>query len=473
MARSGGPARVGVWPLAILVCGLFVRGAIVSGPILHEDRAMVSDSHRYVILADNLRQYGVFRKATEDGYAHQAIQRLRDKNGTLPPLDEHGLRVEGFRTPAYPAFVAAASMFGDRRVALVLQCILGALLALLVRDLARRYGLSDGAANFAGFVWALHPGLAVYDAQYLTEGLFNGLIVVGLWTATIAQERAGLAGPLMIGLAGLTRPLGALYLPTALWIGVRKARRPLAWTLAAVVLVAAPSAVWAARNYRVGEGLRVSTVGTFNQLFYAVTYGMAEEKGVDWNEAWRGNVDAVMVKLDARVGPGDDVFDEVRRLAIEEMSAHPVAIGRVYLKALAKLMVDHSLGEIYRLWGWNYEPSGLFSALILRESGGRTAVPTGQILVALTWVLVNAGLLVGAGVGVLAAARARQWAFLGMWLLPVLLFAGATGVVALERFRAPIMLPLLLLCGRGVDATRAVGLVRRVARWPAVSPQPN
>ena len=450
----------------------------MAGPLQAEQRALSPDANRYLVLADNLRRFQVFGKAREDGYVHQALQRLREEKGTLPPADEHGFRPEGFRTPGYPAFIAVtAAVFGDRRMTLVLQCLFGALMGLLVSDLARRSGLSGLAATATGFVWALHPGLAVYDGQYLTEGLFNTTIITGLWCVARLESVGQPLGALLVGVAGLVRPLGPLFLPTAIVLGFRQARARIAWILVAAALVAAPSLLWATRNLRVGEGFRVSTVGDFNLLFYTVPYSMAEAHGSDWNEEWRSNVDKIMITLDSELREGQDTFAAVRHLALQEIISRPRATTRVQIKAFVKLLVDHSLPDLYQEWGRTYEPSGLFSRLVLREQGGSQQARidrTGAAAV-VAWMMLNGLIVLSAGTGLALAVWRRRWTFVATWGLPVILFSIATGSVGLERFRMPVVLPLLMLCGYALDAAvgRAQDVVagRRSAQLEVTSPQ--
>jgi hypothetical protein len=294
----------------------------------------------------------------------------------------------------------------------------------------------------------------VYDSQYVTEGPFNAALVAALWLA-MAVPSLSLAAALLMGLSGLIRPLGALYLPTLVINGFGRTRNRLVWTAAVVLLVAAPSLVWALRNRSVGEGLRVSTVGDFNFLFYTVPYAMAEERGADWNAEWFHSVDAVAARLDARVATGDDVFTRVREIALEEMLRRPGAVVRVQAKALVKLAIDHSLGEAYDLWGAHYEPSGLFSRLVLREQStdGRPGFSPSMLL-PLAWLAMNVAMLGAAAIGFARSVMNRRWQFALSWGLPVLLFAFATGSVALERFRMPIMLPLCLFAGAALEGRR-------------------
>ena len=91
------------------------------------------------------------------------------------------------------------------------------LLASLVAVIAAALGLTRQGAIVAGLLWALHPGLVFRDSVFATESLFNVCTVASVFFATRrASWFSVLATGLLIGIAGLVRPLGLLYLPAAL-----------------------------------------------------------------------------------------------------------------------------------------------------------------------------------------------------------------------------------------------------------------
>jgi hypothetical protein len=441
----------------LALIALAPRAALLAaGPLADPARAVTDDSVRYLSLADNLRRFGTFAKAHEDGRVHEALARLRAANGTLPPADEHGLRPEEFRTPGYPAFLALAATW-DVRVALVCQCLLGAALAPAVAAVALGFGLSRRAAFVAGLVWALHPGLVVFDCLLLTESLFNACVVAALLAAARARAWPGwLASGLGLGAAGLVRPLGALYLPFVLALAWQRGQ--LRWRVAALLALAAlaPPGLWACRNRAVGGGLRVATVGSVNLLFYTAAYAISEERGEDWLGSWPARVDELADRLGERVGPGEDVFAAADRLALEELAARPGPAARVVLKSSAKLAVDHSLGDAARLLGLTYRPTGLFSRLVLGGAGGGGG-SAAAAAAALAWTGLNAALALAALVGLARAARGGPASLALACGVTILLFTAATASVGLERMRLPIMPAVCLLVGRAAGGRPAAG----------------
>jgi hypothetical protein len=430
------------------------------GPWSQPGRALQPDSVRYFQLAENLRRFHTFGLSQEEGLGHENLAALRAGNGTLPAADANGLRPESFRTPGYPLFIAFIQECGGGiRAILIVQCLLGSLLACMVASVARRLGLSIRGTVLAGMIWALHPGLIVFDCVVLTESLFNAVAITALAFAERSRSPFGtMASGGLLGLATLVRPLGLFYLPAALalaWPGLRWR-----WLAIPSLIVAAglPPWLWAMRNDAVGEGFRVTTVPEVNLLFYTTAYSISEERGEDWLQSWPDRVNELTLQLKTRLKPGEDVPKAARGLALEQLAARPKTLAKVEAKSLVKLAVDHSMGIAADLLGLSYQPTGLFSRLVLGEptgdgnDGEAARQGTGKSAkvmfgVALAWTGLNLVLTLAALLGMIAAVRRHSWRLLFGCGLTLLLFAIATGSVGLERFRLPMMLLILVLTG--------------------------
>jgi hypothetical protein len=432
--------------VAIFLIAIVARLAFLAfGPWQDPDRAIEADSRMYLRLADNLQRHHEFGIS---GSFFAIVTKLRESNGTWPAPDANGLRPDSFRTPGYPAFIAALTgIFGDRRSVLIAQCLLGAVCAAATLAIAGAFGCSPRGAAIAGILWALHPGLVYRDSIFMTESLFNVCVVGALFLAIRATMPRAIGTGAMLGCAALVRPLGLLYLPAALALAIRDGAKK---TLLVTIVVAAliQPMLWAARNARVGEGFRLSTVSDVNFLFYFAAYSISEERGEDWHETWLTRVDELGAKLERRLRPGEDVFGAARTLAIEEVRARPAAAARVLGKSALKLMVDHSTGDAAAALGMKYEPSGLFSRFVLHESAPPySRTEAGAAIVPAAWILLN---LVISGIAVwrlVAAARRHNATILIGCGLTIVLFAVATLSNGIERFRMPIMLPLFVLVG--------------------------
>ena len=438
-------------PLALLfAAALLLRLAVLfTGPWADPTRiyAFAADSPRYVQLADILLDQHTFGRKTEDGLMHLAVEKLRRANGTLPPPDADGYYPEAFRTPGYPVFLAMFGGSNGLRGAYLAQCVLGSFAALCLARIALAMGCRPRAALVTGWMWALHPAAITSDLLPLTESLFGSLALIGLATVTRTTTPAGRAVPgLFIGFTALVRPLGLMYLPTALILGWRTAPRKWLAAAVAVCVAALPSVVWVVRNAAVGNGPRVSTVGELNLYYYGAAYVESENKGQDWLTSWPDRVRELTQRLEGKLQPGEDVFALARKEAVAEFRANPGATAKVALKSEIKLGIDHSAGLAAGLYGAEYEPSGFFSGVLAGK------IDTSKItlwgIIALPWTALNGVLALLAVVGLARAALRRRWALVFGCLIPVVLFSIATFPVGLERFRLPFMpfLFVLVVC---------------------------
>jgi hypothetical protein len=454
----------------VCATALLVRLLVVAvGPWHDVRRAMNPDSQRYLVLAENLIAHHEFGKAAEDGIVHQAVLTLRESNGTAPRVDENGLRPDSVRTPGYPIFLATVlETVGDLRAALIVQCVFGSLIACIAMILACRLGLGTGTAVVAGLLWALHPATILYDALISTESLFDVLAASGL-LLTGGGLMATIGSGLLLGAAGLVRPLGLLYVPAALALVVLARRERFVQSAVVIVTLAAlPSGLWAARNWRAGEGFRVTTIADVNLLYYFAAYTISEERGEDWMAAWPARVSELTAELAARLRPGEDVIAAGRALAIEELRARPVSAAKVLAKSSMKFALSHSMPDLATVTGREYKPTGLASRLVFGESAGGPSTLSASIFGALAWTAFNAALVFGALVSFVQFCRQRMWAAAIFGGATIALFLAATGAVGLERMRLPAMLPLVILAAS--CATECVAAVRRWASDTAPAP---
>jgi hypothetical protein len=419
------------------------------GPWQHPGRAFQPDSYRYVLLAEALRRHHSFGLPEPKGLMHQSVAKLRAENGTLPAADADGLRPESFRTPGYPTFIAVIeSLGGNVRAVLAIQCLVGAAMACLAAFIGLSLGLSARSAFLVGLLWALHPGLIVFDAVLLTESLFNGFVVIALFLACRWRPPLCLIGAgILLALATLVRPLGLLYIPAALAVAWPRLPSKLLGMMILVLAAGLPPALWAFRNQAVGEGLRLTSVGDLNLLYYTAAYSVSEERREDWLESWPNRVQELTDRLSGKLQPGEDMVPAARRLALDEIRTRPRMVARVQGKSWLKLFFDHSLPTLASTLGLSYQPSGLFSALLSgdddsppRQQGSSLALR----IAALTWMSLNVLIALAALGGIAQAIRKHQWRILILGGLSILLFTLATGSVGLERFRMPMMLPLFV-----------------------------
>ena len=176
-----------------------------------------------------------FTVNTEDSYAgwdghefHQYAINLLHFAG-----DNYARTLNAVRSPGYPIFLMPfVAINQDTTVHIqIAQCLLGAILALILGRIAGRWGGQD-AGNFAFAMALFFPPLIYYSAFVLTEVLFSVLLWGGVacfqeLTSPRSEERtrAIVWAGVLFGMACLVRPGLQLFLPiAALWVGWRTLR---------------------------------------------------------------------------------------------------------------------------------------------------------------------------------------------------------------------------------------------------------
>ncbi|HKQ63011.1 MAG TPA: glycosyltransferase family 39 protein, partial [Candidatus Polarisedimenticolaceae bacterium] len=127
-----------------------------------------------------------------------------------------------FMNLGYPYLLAAVYRASAARpaAALWVQALCGALTAGLVALAARRLLQRDGAALFAGLLYAVYGVAIFFDGLLLTPSPINLLLALALWGVAVAQDRdrstgAAVAAGLTLGAASLLRANLLLLVPVA------------------------------------------------------------------------------------------------------------------------------------------------------------------------------------------------------------------------------------------------------------------
>lgn len=345
-------------------------------------------------------------------------------------VEQWGTPHYALRTPGYPLFLAGCRLaFGDDRlVARLAQAALGTLAVWLAARLAASVLGQDGPVPLvAAAIAAVDPYIVAMSALLLSEATFLPLMLLGLWgLASLWREpgpkRAWLVAAgtgLAMGLAILSRPSWALFVPLALMVWVvgskGEARRSaVRGALVVALATAAVMAPWWVRNARV--------VGRFVPT--ALWVGASLYDGIGPQATGASDM-AFVDEPDVR-SLGEVEQDQVfRARSIAFARANP---GRVLGLALVKL------GRFWSPWP---------NADTLKAPG----VAAASALVTLPVLLLIA----------LGAWQARRdLRALTLLLGPLLYFCGLHLVfVSSIRYRIPGEVPALGLAGLGL--TRAWG----------------
>ena len=347
---------------------------------------------------------------------------------TYGPQHESGTAQQFGRAPVYPMFLAAIGATahepqGSPTRVKVAQAALGALLVLLIGAIAR-HAAGPRAGVLAAAVASVYPPLIWYPAYVLSETLYGLIALAAAFVLQLAVERSdqahssraggalALLSGALAGMAVLTRPAMLFFIPlAAIWL-IGRRHHVLALALAAAA--AAVVAPWTARNYRVYDRFVL----------------VASEGGVTF---WTGNHPLARGEGDLAANP------EIKLAELEFRRQHP----GLSPEELEPLYYRDAFEHIRSNVGW-------WLGLLARKAFF-TVVPVGpsyavhspryRILSIGAYLLVLPFALVGAP---------RLWRGQRR---PAALFllAGSAVLVCLiffpqERFRVPIIDPVLIVC---------------------------
>lgn len=209
-----------------------------------------------------LAVFGVIRTPDTPGYVAFAAQLRAGLPSGAALLAEGPAPISLFRTPGYPAVLAALQWLSPRHWALALvfiQIAAQAALAPLAYSTARRLGVGRDAALVAALLPALGFSVVVQIA-ILTDALYAALATAAALMLVQGRMASAAAAGLMLGAATLLREatpfLVLFYLPLA-WLAIPGARprRALAALLVLVGPCAAAGGLMAWNAARIGRPL--------------------------------------------------------------------------------------------------------------------------------------------------------------------------------------------------------------------------
>jgi hypothetical protein len=368
---------------------------------------LTRDEHEYLSLARSL--------AHGDGFRF-------DDQLLAGPIEPFG------RAPGYPLFLAlvggGTSVTTQAPVAVqVAQSVLAAAGIVLAALVAGRVAGLRGARAAAALT-AIYPPLVWSSAYVFSEALFWPIGLLTIWAIDRIGPRrlltAAIGCGVLIGVGILIRPALVLIVPAAVgWFAFRRAWRPVAGLLVGVALLVGP---WTVRNY--------SHYGRFVLV--------ATEGGVTF---WTGNNPLARGEGDMAANP------EIKRASQELRARHPgldeAAMEPVYYREALRWMRDHP-----RDW----------LALEMRKVF-YTIVPVGPSY----WLhsnryiaasLLSYGTILTLAVVGLVRGHARWQMTPGTWLMAASACAVCLIFFPQERFRLPVLDPVLILIASGTWATR-------------------
>lgn len=407
--------------------GFFREFGTFSFPVLPKD------STEYYVLAKNLLNFGQFSLSGEAPFSP-----------------------DSFRTPVYPAFLAAVIyVFKSVLSVSIVQGILGALSAVLFYKTAKKF-FSTRISAISALIFAFEPNVLYFTNTIASEPLFLFLFMLALY---LFLDKGGggrrpvfLAAGFILGLAILTRPLiqflPLLFMAMILYWGKswgwKKTIMAAAFFLLGIAITVFP---WSLRNKIFFDSWQISSVGPLNFYNYYLPMFVAQKSGL--------SLDSVMADYKSRalasgqVNPAD-YFGIVNApyfigAVKQEVIKEPLAFSRFYLLKSVPFFVSDGFRDMARFLEYIGPPTTNLTDSLLKGNFSEISksIFSGNLefnlfLFGFTfWSAITFFMLFGAWHWAISAKPDKVYC-LFIFLL-IIYFFMASGPIANGRFRLPVV----------------------------------
>ena len=419
------------------------------------------------------KDYAVFYAKDTGTYLQPATELLATGN-----FATNGV-AEIMRTPGYPLLLAVGLKLGHvELVTIFLQIILSCLTCYLVYSLTKQVFEHERTALYAALLFSLEPLSILYSCLLLSDTLFVFLIAASLNSLIRAyqQNRFGhwlLAALALVG-AVYTRPVG-YFLPPGLvlvlmtWAIVKKERKLLLNTAVFCLLTMGLIGLWQVRNTRATGYTGFSTTSEIVLYFYHSGAVKAQQQGVPFYEVVEqlGYYDS---ELYFRHHPEQQTWTAGQRYAylrgegFKTLLQTPKLYAQIYGRGILVMLLDPGVIEYLKLFR-QYRKSDRVLNVIAKQG----------VLAAIQHVISeNPGLIFFGGLlglfllgfyllslAGLSSATLRTSLPLVLLLCTCFYFIAVSGgIVAVSRFRAPMMPFISVFAGQGLIVLSAWRRVR-------------
>ena len=413
------------------------------------------DSGEYALLAENLYYFGTFS------------------------LTAPAFTPEMFRTPGYPAFVAATyrvdHSFG---ITVVLQIILVLATIFFIVEFAALF-VPRAWALAVGLIYAFDPTTLVYGVSLFSDTLFVFLLFAALYALFVLRPswRVALFAGLALGLASLTRPLGE-YLALIAVVGyTSRIYRTIGWrqalTLASLVVVMYGACVvpWYVRNHAYSGVYSLSSAGAYTVLFFDV-YPFLTERLHEDPATVDTHFKEVLDVSHMEVLKSTSYVPRMNALIKASIGEHLVPYALYHAIGSANLFIASgirdALNNLPRAHGWLQAHSLIASddvniKVMFRQgafAAGIYSIEHEPLYTAER--VVRLCILVLAGIGVtMLLLRRRHLSLVLLVVVMMAYIALATGPVSYPRYRMPLE-PLELIVA-------AVGILQIISCFKSIN----
>ncbi len=414
------------------------------------------------------KDYSVFHSKDTGTYLQPAAELWA--TGTFSTNDTP----EIMRTPGYPVLLAVGMKLGHVEfVTIWLQILLSCLSCYLVYAIAKQVFDSERAAVGAAFLFSLEPLSILHSCLLLSDTLFVFLLVASLHWLIRACQRGRLIDWLLaaVALAGAvyTRPVG-YFLPLGvtlvllIWAMIQKERKLLPSTAVFCLLTMSLIGLWQLRNVLATGYAGFSTTSEIVLYFYHSGAVKAQQQGVPFYQVVEqlGYYDS---ELYFRRHPEQQSWTTSQRYAylrgegLKTLTQTPGLYAQVYVRGILVMLLDPGVVEYLRLFQ-QYRKSDRVLNVMAKH---------GMLAAAQRVVTENPSLIFWGGLLGLLLLSFYLLSLIGLKgtslhaNLPLVLLlcvcfyfiALSGGIVAVSRFRAPLMPFISVFAGQGLMSLRA------------------
>jgi len=385
-----------------------------------------NDAQGYATLAYNIREYGVFSRAS-----------------SLPLIPD------SLRTPGYPLLVVFGSLVGGVYGVVFLQYIAAAFSGVLLYWIAATI-MPLSYARLVAFLFVLEPVGLYLSSVWLSETFFTFLLLAAAYLClhSISPIFAGM----VLGIATLVRPIGMLAVPVlcvVLWFSTDRRRIHSMFLFVLVfLLILTP---WLIRNKIIFDTWSLSRVSTHNLYSYHASLFYASQHGISHAEAL--NIfHARLQRIRPEATPGEFTFADVpalREVAWGVIKSDPFGFSFFYIKSIIPFFITDGWSDVARRAGLS-TPTSEDVAVSRAGSPIDVLLRRGGIFWAgfIFWM----GIVLSSLYGIWGARRLMPHERLSVFMCVVLiaLFAFASGSVANGRLRYPVSPFFFVLSGFGI-----------------------
>jgi 4-amino-4-deoxy-L-arabinose transferase-like glycosyltransferase len=279
-----------------------------------------------------------------------------------------------YRTPGYPAFLAAIyTIFGERWSAAVMVQILISLLTIFITYHIARKLWDDRVALLAALIVSLETATLIYTLKIMTETLFTFLLVFMIYAGIKAIEnRRKFTWLLLCGIslaaATSVRPISYyLLIPLALfflWVSIRNKWR---WQtiLICQLLILLPSILfvcaWKQRNERMSGSSVYTSIEGFYALFWQGAAIIAERDGISLEEA-QDRLGIGQDEKKEKRGRGyqrmhpetaDFTFEQLSELWLRDgekiILQHPFLFAKIYVTGIIRMFIRPGIHQLVQM----------------------------------------------------------------------------------------------------------------------------